>query len=320
MTLAVSGTSAVGVSFAIATCALWAFSFVSPIVLGSFSPYVVTLGRYAVFGLVSLVLVPLALKQLRALRATDWLRATWLSIVGNMVYYLFLAAGIQLCDVPGPTVVMGLLPLTVPIFANVRNRELPWGTLRVPLIGIATGLFLVNAHEYQSLRISHGIFGYVLGISFAVAALACWTWYGVSNAVWLRTRSTITATAWTIAQGVTLLPIVVVAGAVTIGLGIERTTIELTPEDWHRFLIVSIVVGFGSSWLATLCWSQASRLLPTTIAGQLIVFVSVAAVIYGSVYRGTPPSLAVALGVFILVVSVVLGVRTMQRHTKSPQR
>jgi drug/metabolite transporter (DMT)-like permease len=297
-----------GLAFAIAACALWALSFVSPVILEQFSPYAVTLGRYGAFGLISLAIVPFAMRHIRTLSGADWAKAAWLSVVGNMAYYLLLATAIQLSNVPGPTVVMGLLPLTIPIFANLRKQELPWRTLFAPLVGIAAGLFLVNAYEYQRIQAGEGVFRYAVGIGLAFAALACWTWYGVANAAWLRSRPQVTATAWTMAQGITLLPIVVCAALVTAAAEVDHDL-----DQWRQFVMVSLVVGLGSTWLATMCWSQASRLLPTALAGQLIVFVTIAAVIYGSIYRGTLPSMAVAAGVSVLAAAVALGVRAIQR-------
>jgi drug/metabolite transporter (DMT)-like permease len=302
--------SAAGLIFAISTCALWALSFVSPVILQQFSPYTVTLGRYATFGMISLSILPFAWRQMRALRRADWTKAAWLSVVGHLAYYLLLVTAIQLSDVPGPTVVIGLLPLTVPIFANLHKQELPWRTLSLPLVLTAAGLFLVHAHEYR-LRTPEDVFRYAVGIGCAFGALACWTWYGIANAAWLRARPHVTATAWTVAQGVTLLPMVVVAALITAAAGAQHAA---TPDDWRKFVIVSLVVGVGSTWLATLCWSQASRLLPTTLAGQLIVFVTIAAVIYGSIYRGRLPSVAVISGVSLLAAAVALGVRAIHRH------
>jgi drug/metabolite transporter (DMT)-like permease len=302
-----------GVIFAISACALWALSFVSPVILEHFSPYAVTLGRYGAFGLISLAILPFAMRHIRALSGADWAKAAWLSIVGNMAYYFFLATAIQWSDVPGPTVVMGLLPLTIPIFANVRKQELPWRTLFAPLLGIAAGLVLVNAYEYQRIQVNQGVLRYAAGIGLAFAALACWTWYGVANAAWLRSRPHVTATGWTMAQGITLLPIVVLAALVTAAAEVEQAVDTPTLDHWRQFVLVSLVVGLGSTWFATICWSQASRLLPTALAGQLIVFVTIAAVVYGSIYRGTLPSIAVALGVSLLVAAVALGVRAIQR-------
>ncbi len=87
---------------------------------------------------------------------------------------------------------------------------------------------------------------------------------------------------------------------------------DATVAQWYKFVIVSLVVGIGSTWLAALCWSQASRLLPTALAGQLIVFVTIAAVIYGSIYRQTLPSVAVTLGVLLITAAVALGARAIR--------
>lgn len=313
----IRGLAPAGVLYAIATCTLWALSFVSPVVLQDFSPYAVALGRYATFALASLAMVPFAMRHVRSLAAADWAQAAGLALVGHVAYYFFLVTAIQLADVPGPTVVIGLLPLTVPVCANLQRRELPWRALLAPLCGILAGLALVHAHELQRLRAAEGV-RYAAGIGFALAALACWTWYGIANANWLRARAALTTTGWTMAQGIVLVPVVLVAA---LGVGATQADPVLrspTAEQWQRFAIVSLVVGLGSTWLATLCWSRASRLLPTTLAGQLIAVVPIAAVACGSAYRGAWPSLAVSAGVLVLAGAVALGVRSIQRHAAEP--
>lgn len=308
-----SRASAAGVAFAVTTCALWALSFVSPAVLSEFSPYAVTVGRYAVFGLVSLGLISVATKDVLALAPIDWAKAAWLALVGHLAYYFFLATGIQLSDVPGPTVVIGLLPLTVPILANLKQRELAWRRLVWPLAGIATGLALINADQYRSIDAPEGLVQYTLGIASAAIALGCWTWYGVENAAWLKSRTHVTATAWTIAQGVTLIPVIALSAIWVSVSEIDDAVRDATTDQWQKFALVSLIVGVGSTWLATLCWSRASRLLPTTLAGQFIVCTPIAAVAYASLYRQALPSLGVSLGVLVLTIAVVLALRGLQR-------
>ena len=305
--------TAIGGGFAIATCALWALSFVSPVILSAVSPYSVTLGRYAVFGVISLVLLLAAVGNVRALHAKDWMKAAWLALLGHLAYYLFLATAIQLSDVPGPSVVIGLLPLTVPIVANLRERELPWQALSLPLLGIGGGLALINIDQYRAIGAAEGHLRYALGIASAVMALACWTWYGIANAAWLKAQPHISATAWTTAQGVTLLPPVVLAAATMAVVDAENAVREANAAQWGIFILVSLIVGAGSTWLATLCWSRASRLLPTALAGQFIVCTPIAAIIYGSIYRTALPSPSVGLGVLLLTGAVLLAIRTLQK-------
>lgn len=309
-------TLTLGVLSAIAACGLWALSFVSPIALSTVSPALVAYGRYAAYGLFSLALLPVFWRKTAALRASDWWCAAVLSALGNLLYYVLLASAIQLIDVPAPTVIIGLLPLTIPLLANWHRRELPWRRLIAPLIFITSGLALVHVDEYRRLgSLGHEVPVYILGLGLSVAALGCWTWYGIANALWLRSRPHIDTSAWTIAQGITLLPFVV------LGLGLDLDTrssastlaelIELNGVG--RFLFISAIVGIGSSWLATLCWSHASKVLPTTLAGQLIVFETMAAVAYGHIYQATKPAVTVSIGVGLLCIGVIIGVRAVRR-------
>jgi drug/metabolite transporter (DMT)-like permease len=306
---------ATGILFAAVACCLWALAFVAPIVLEGVAPTLVALGRYGAYGLISLALVPLFWRKTFALSRPDWCKAVALSTIGNLVYYILLTGAIQMIDIPGPTAIIGLLPLTIPILANWRHRELPWPALFSPLVVIALGLILVNVDEYQRLAsVGQGLLVYAAGLGLAIAALACWTWYGVANALWLQSRPHIDPGAWTIAQGVTLLPLVVVGFATGANSNFFGSTmLQVTETDTlTRFLLVSVVVGLASSWLATLCWSRASRLLPTTLTGQLIVFETVAAIAYGHIYQGRGPSVAILLGVVLLCAGVALGVRAVQ--------
>jgi drug/metabolite transporter (DMT)-like permease len=70
------------------------------------------------------------------------------------------------------------------------------------------------------------------------------------------------------------------------------------------FVALMLVVGLLASWLGTLCWNQASQRLPTTLVGQLIVFETLAALLYAYLLRGQVPALPVLAGIALLVVGV----------------
>jgi drug/metabolite transporter (DMT)-like permease len=167
--------------------------------------------------------------------------------------------------------------------------------------------------QYLALGATESSGRYTLGIASAVMALGCWTWYGVANSAYLKAGQHITATAWTIAQGVSLIPLVGIGIIVLAAFDVEPRAPGSDAGRWTTFAVVSLIVGIGSTWLATLCWSRASRLLPTTLAGQFIVCTPVAAMIYGSLYRQSLPSPAVTLGVLLLTGAVLLAIRAIQR-------
>jgi hypothetical protein len=73
-----------------------------------------------------------------------------------------------------------------------------------------------------------------------------------------------------------------------------------------------LAMGLFASWAGTLAWSRASKLLPTSLTGQLIVFETLSALAYGFVQRGQWPGWVTA-GIGLLVGGVMLGVRAFQR-------
>ena len=78
---------------------------------------------------------------------------------------------------------------------------------------------------------------------------------------------------------------------------------------WAMFWLVNMGVALGASVLGNSLWNAASRKLPLTLSGQLIVFETVFALVYGFVYEGRlPHGLEVAAGV-LLVSGVGLAAR-----------
>ena len=79
-----------------------------------------------------------------------------------------------------------------------------------------------------------------------------------------------------------------------------------------------VAIGLSASWLGTLLWNRASRLLPTSLVGQLIVFETLAALAYGFLWRGEGPSAGAIAGIVLLVAGVAVGVRTFQHTPVEP--
>ena len=75
------------------------------------------------------------------------------------------------------------------------------------------------------------------------------------------------------------------------------------------YLALMFGIGLLASWLGTLCWNEASQRLPTTLAGQLIVFETLSALAYAFMLRGRAPELATLAGVALLVAGVVWALR-----------
>ena len=77
----------------------------------------------------------------------------------------------------------------------------------------------------------------------------------------------------------------------------------------EAYLGLMLAIGLLASWLGTLCWNRASALLPTSLAGQLIVFETLAALAYGFMHRGVMPEPTAWVGIALLLAGVLAGSR-----------
>lgn len=309
-----------GTAFALAAGLMWGLVFVAPTMLANYPPALLTVGRYLAFGLIALPLAWLDRARLAELTRGDWIEALKLAAIGNLLYYACLAAAIQRAGGPLPTMIIGTLPVVIAVSSNLRDHErdgrLPWLRMLPSLALIGAGLALVNQVELRALQADPAadLHRYASGALLAVGAVACWTWYPLRNADWLRDHPGRSPSTWATAQGIATLPL----AAVGYGLFWAWSTItaaagSLFPMPFGpeplRFLGLMLAIGLLASWLGTLCWNEASQRLPTTLVGQLIVFETLAALAYAFLWRGRWPEPATALGMALLVAGVLLALR-----------
>lgn len=306
-----------GILYAFAAGLMWGLVFVSPLLLPDYPAALLSVGRYLAFGLIALPLAWLDRRALRRLSRADWLEAAKLAAIGNLLYYLCLASAIQRAGGPLPTMIIGTLPVAIAIAANLRNARrdgrLPWAQLAPSLLSIVAGIACVNRSELAALRgEAHPDYvRYAIGALLALVAMACWTWYPLRNADWLRHHPGRNPRTWATAQGVATLPLAL-AGYALLWAGMRATgrpfAMPLGPHPAF-FAGLMAAIGLFASWLGTLCWNEASQRLPTALAGQLIVFETLAALAYVFILRGRLPEPLVWLGIALLVAGVTWAVR-----------
>lgn len=305
----------VGVLCALGAGLLWGLVFIVPVLLPQYPGVLLSFGRYLAYGLIALVPAWIGRRQLAQLTSGDWRAALRLSIVGNLVYYAALASAIQLAGAPLPAVLIGTLPVVISVAANWAPghgaHRIAWFKLLPSLALLLLGVILVNIGEWRQPDLARTPTEFALGLVIAVIALAAWTWYPIHNARHLARHPAISASTWATAQGVAILPLTIVGfAAATMWQGFTDAhfAAPFGPEPW-RFIGLMAACGLGASWLGTLLWNQACRRLPTSLAGQLIVFETLAALGYAFALRGAWPTPPVTLGVMLLCVGIFLGMR-----------
>jgi len=315
-----------GTLYALAAGLMWGLVFVAPLMLPEYPAVLLSMARYLAFGLIALPLAWLDWGRLSQLSRADWLEALKLSLVGNLLYYLCLAAAIQRAGGPLPTMIIGTLPVVIAITSNLRDHardgHLPWARLAPSLLLIAAGIGCVNHEELTHLRADPNadLGRYAMGALLAVGAVVCWTWYPIRNADWMRAHPDRSPTAWATAQGLaTLLP--AAAGfalfwAWNAASG-QAFAMPFGPTPM-RFVGLMLSIGLLASWLGTLCWNAASQRLPTALTGQLIVFETLSALAYALALRGQWPGPLTLAGVALLVAGVLWALRVKPEHAAPP--
>lgn len=307
----------IGIVYALIAGLMWGLVFVGPLLLPEYPAALQSVGRYLAFGLIALPLAWLDRRRLAQLSRADWKEALKLAAVGNLLYYLCLASAIQRAGGPLPTMIIGTLPVVIAITANRRNvgrdGRLPWRKLAPSLALIAAGIACVNHVELDALALSSDTdpVRYVVGVLFAIAALVCWTWYPLRNADWLRNHPGRSPRTWATAQGIATLPLALVGYVVLwamMAIGDTPFAMPFGPRP-QFFVGLMLAIGLLASWLGTLCWNESSQRLPTALAGQLIVFETLAALAYAFILRGRWPETTTLIGIGLLIAGVMWAVR-----------
>ena len=304
-----------GVLYALLAGLFWGLIFVGPLIVPDYPAALQSTGRYLALGLIALPLAWLGRARLRQLTRGDWWTALWLTLMGNLIYYVCLASAIQRTGGPVSTMIIATLPVVIPVCANLlysqRDGKLAWGRLLPALIAIAVGLGCVNVAELRQGIPDFSWSRYGSGIALAFVAVACWAWYALRNARWLRENPDKHPMMWATAQALVTLPVSLVgyAGA-CLWLGHQQPEFAqpFGPRPWV-FIGLMVAIAVLCSWVGALCWNIASQKLPTVILGPLIVFETLAGLLYTFLMRQSVPPLLTACGIALLVVGVVMAVR-----------
>ncbi len=285
--------------------AFWGGVFLAPKLLIAFTPLQMTAGRYIAYGLASAVLLlPTWRPVMAKMDGRDWRDLFLLSLLGNLIYYVGLSISVQSSGVALASLIIGLLPVTVTLVGAKPGEGVSLRLLAAPLALIVAGGVCINVSVFTQ---SHGaqIGQQVVGVLGATLALAMWTAYAVWNARRLAATPKFTSHEWSLLTGLAtgLLSLVLVVPAFMLGGQVHASS------AWAGFWAVSFAVAIGASVIGNGLWNTASRLLPLSLSGQLIVFETLFALLYGFLHEGRWPRGLETAAIVLMLAGVLWSVR-----------
>jgi drug/metabolite transporter (DMT)-like permease len=290
-----------GIGAGILAGAFWGLVFLTPELTRGFQPIQLSAGRYLAYGLVAVALLAPSWRKLAPLLAwRDWRTLAWLSFAGNIIYYVFLANAVQLGGVAMTSLIIGLLPVTVTLAGRRDHDAAP---LRRLLPSLALGVAGLACISWQSLAAPGrgSAHASILGLFCAGGALVSWTLYAVGNSRALARLDGVSAHDWSLLVGV-------VTGAQALLLAVPAFLLAPglhSSSAWLYFGGLVTTVAILCSVVGNALWNHASRLLPLTMTGQMIVFETLFALLYGFLWEGRWPTVLECAAMALLVAGVI---------------
>ncbi|MFT9257952.1 MAG: DMT family transporter [Acetobacter sp.] len=295
-----------GVACGMGAGALWGIIFLAPDLIGPFTPMDLACGRYLFYGLFASVLIAPGWRRIgRHIRRADWQRLVWLSLTGNTAYYVLLCSAVRYGGVAMTALVSGFLPVVV---ACAGRRD----SHAVPLVRLAPGMILCVAGAaciaWQAMAepasaMAPAPLG---GAVCALAALGCWACFAVGNSRAIALLDgRVGPMDWNLLMGL----VTAFQAGVLAPVAFSLDPVAHPAWLWWRFGLVCAGVALLASICGNALWNRMSRLLPLTLAGHMVLFETLFALLYGFMWEQRLPTRMESLAFCCVMLSLLACVR-----------
>ena len=300
-----------GVAFGVGAGAAWGLVFLAPELASDFSPMQLSAGRYLAYGLFAIALIAPRWRTLAPrVGRVEWGALLRLSLLGNIAYYVLLASAVQLGGVAITALVIGFLPVAVTLIGSRGHGAVPLRRLG-PTLALGTAGIVCVGWQALGAPSSLPVSTRLAGLLCALGALASWTTYAVGNSQWLARLHHVSAHEWSLLTGLVTGALALLLAVPAFAAGAEGHT----GAQWLRFAAVAAGVAALASILGNAFWNRASRLLPLTMIGQMILFETLFALLYGFLWEARWPTALEALAMVLVAASVL---SCIAAHRRAP--
>jgi drug/metabolite transporter (DMT)-like permease len=256
----------------------------------------------------------LLLPRLKSLLATlvpaDYAALVRHALAGNIVYYMLLATGVKYAGVAPTSLIIGMLPVVVTLMGRNDHGALPLRRLALPLLLVGAGIACINLDAFLHAGPAASAGEIAFGMACAAGALLCWSWYALDNARYLKRNPQFSSAQWSALYGLSTGVIALLVGSVAwvIAWGVADGAPATPARDWTLFWTCNALLALGASVIGNQLWNVASRRVPVTLSGQLILFETLFALLYGFLYRAQGPRVLELAAIVLLVAGVTWSV------------
>ena len=302
--------------------AMWGMVFIVPELLSAFTPLEMAVGRYVAYGAIAFVLMLPRLRNLIGrLERDDYFALLRHALAGNLVYYMFLALGVKLAGVAPTSLIIGVLPIAVTLMGRNDHGAVPLRQLAMPLLVTAAGIACINIDVFQhAAAAGASMLNTVIGVVCATGALLCWSWYTLDNARYLKRHHHFSSAEWSALYGLATGLIALLIGIAAFALWHGEVTGAAgaaSGRDWTLFWTCNALLALGASVIGNHLWNVASRRVPVTLSGQLILFETLFALLYGFIYQQQFPRPLEMAAIALLVSGVLWSVHAHAQDEKT---
>ena len=253
--------------------------------------------RLLLASVVYLVAIAVQARRSHSLTVAEWVRVTFLGIVGTVLYQVLFLAGVTRTSVANSALIFGCTPVVVAIMASAAGHErftaIRWAGAALSFAGIYAIVGRRAALSAATLAGDALIFG----------AMLCWSVYSVVAQPLLQRHSPLVITGWGLAVGSVLY---VIFSART-----------LLATDWAAISALSWVLMAGSSLLAIafayMVWYTAVQKIGSSRTALYSNLTPIVAMIVAAVWLGEQISSAQLLGTALILGG--LAITRLQPHT-----
>lgn len=294
-----------GVGCGLGAGAMWGLVFLAPKFAPDASPMLMSGGRYLAYGVLAAALLAPRWKSVTAeLDAKAWRGLAWLSLAGNIVYYLFLVVSVHFAGVAASALIVGMVPVVVAVWGLKDPDAPPLTKVGPPILLAAAAVGLIGWESMAREALTRDVGQVLLGLGCGLAALVSWSAYAIGNSRWMARLPRVSANDWSLLTGV-------VTGGFALLLAVPAAVDAMgqTGDQWARLAAASMGVAILASIVGNAFWNQASRLLPLSMLGQMIVFETLFAFAYGYLWEGRGPTVTEIVAMGMMISSVIWCVR-----------